>query len=45
VFVYPEEATAGAYPWRATRIETQEGTAPTEAEAKSAAIAAARGEN
>jgi hypothetical protein len=43
VFVYPEEATAGAYPWRATRIETQEGTAPTEAEAKSAAIAAARG--
>jgi hypothetical protein len=43
VFIYPEEATAGAYPWRATWIETKVGTATTEAEAKSAAIAAARG--
>jgi hypothetical protein len=43
VSVYPEEATPGAYPWRAVRIEAQEGTAPTEAEAKAAAIAAARG--
>ncbi len=43
VSVYQEEATPGAYAWRAVRIEAQKGTATTETEAKEAAIAAARG--